>query len=85
MKTTFMVEHENYMFTIAELIEAIEQITEAKVKKITSYDGERMTFEIVPKEPEAIQYEEPICKMCGKEWSLNEEGYCSQCWVVWNS
>lgn len=25
------------------------------------------------------------CKMCGKEWSLNEEGYCSQCWVIWNS
>lgn len=26
------------------------------------------------------------CKMCGNEWkSLNEKGYCSSCWTVWNS
>jgi hypothetical protein len=26
------------------------------------------------------------CKMCGVEWkSLNEDGYCSSCWTVWNS
>ena len=25
------------------------------------------------------------CKMCGKERSLNTEGYCSQCWQIWNS
>jgi len=25
------------------------------------------------------------CKMCGKERTLNEEGYCSQCWLIWNS
>lgn len=26
------------------------------------------------------------CKMCGNEWkSLNAAGYCSSCWVIWNS
>jgi hypothetical protein len=26
------------------------------------------------------------CKMCGNEWkSLNQQGYCSSCWTVWNS
>lgn len=33
-------------------------------------------------------YEPPYeseCNMCGKERSLNSEGYCSQCWQVWNS
>lgn len=26
------------------------------------------------------------CQMCGNEWkSLNEQGYCSSCWTVWNS
>lgn len=26
------------------------------------------------------------CKMCGNEHkSLNEQGYCSSCWTVWNS
>ena len=25
------------------------------------------------------------CKMCGKERILNNEGYCSSCWQVWNS
>jgi len=28
---------------------------------------------------------EDECKMCGKERPLNEQGYCSQCWVIWNS
>lgn len=27
-----------------------------------------------------------ICAMCGNEWkSLNDDGYCSSCWQVWNS
>jgi len=33
-------------------------------------------------------YEPPYeseCNMCGRERSLNEHGYCSQCWVIWNS
>lgn len=32
-------------------------------------------------------YEPPQseCVMCGKERSVNSEGYCGQCWVVWNS
>jgi len=25
------------------------------------------------------------CNMCGKERSLNDQGYCSQCWTIWNS
>lgn len=27
----------------------------------------------------------PECKMCGKESRTNNEGYCSQCWTIWNS
>lgn len=25
------------------------------------------------------------CVMCGKERPVNDEGYCSSCWQVWNS
>ena len=25
------------------------------------------------------------CKMCGGEWPLNDEGYCSRCWNIWKS
>lgn len=26
------------------------------------------------------------CQMCGNEWkSLNKQGYCSNCWAIWNS
>jgi len=25
------------------------------------------------------------CNMCGRERFLNDEGYCSFCWQVWNS
>lgn len=25
------------------------------------------------------------CVMCGKERVLNEKGYCSECWQIWNS
>lgn len=34
-----------------------------------------------------IEYEDMTseCKMCGKERILNDEGYCSECWQVWNS
>lgn len=33
-------------------------------------------------------YSEPYdseCVMCGKERSLNDEGYCGSCWTVWTS
>jgi len=25
------------------------------------------------------------CKMCGGERPLNDDGYCSRCWQIWNS
>jgi len=25
------------------------------------------------------------CNMCGRERNINDSGYCSQCWVIWNS
>lgn len=25
------------------------------------------------------------CSMCGRERNINDSGYCSQCWVNWNS
>ena len=25
------------------------------------------------------------CVMCGRERSLNDDGYCSSCWTIWNS
>ena len=30
-------------------------------------------------------FTEHDCKMCGKGRSLNNEGYCSSCWQIWNS
>lgn len=45
MKTEFTIKHSTYMMTIAELIEAIEQITEAKVTQITE-TGELLTFKV---------------------------------------
>lgn len=71
------------MMTIAELVEAIEQITEAKVTQVAEV-GEMLTFKVEWPQP-AWRYEEPECKMCGKDVSLNDEGYCSSCWMIWNS
>ena len=51
MKTEFTIKHTNYMMTIAEYIEGIEQITEAKVIKISESDG-RLTF--------YLEYPEPV-------------------------
>lgn len=28
---------------------------------------------------------EAECAMCGKERVINDSGYCSQCWQIWNS
>lgn len=27
----------------------------------------------------------PECVMCGKERNVNDKGYCSECWQIWNS
>ena len=79
MKTEFTIKHSTYMMTIAELIDAIEQITEAKVKQI-SESGDMLTFKIEWPEPEVKwRYEEPECRGCGGEGPLNDGGYCSHC------
>lgn len=41
-------------------------------------------FMIVDDEEVYLSYEGE-CNMCGKERPVNDEGYCSSCWQVWNS
>lgn len=36
-------------------------------------------------DPDYTEIDDDECVMCGKERSLNDKGYCSQCWQVWNS
>jgi len=84
MKRRFRVTDAN-----AEDIKAmIEQITNARVLSI------KIVGEFAEVEMEESVYDEPIleeapwddeCVMCGKERQLNLEGYCSQCWQIWNS
>jgi hypothetical protein len=81
MKKVISIQHDTYMMTIHQVVQAIEELTGVKVVKITDDNGQ-LTFTL--QEPEPIRYEEPICKMCGGDWSLKDEGYCSRCWVIWN-
>ena len=77
MKTEFTIKHSTYMMTIAELIEAIEQITEAKVTQI-SEAGEMLTFKV--EWPQPIDSEEgPECRGCNGEGPLSDASYCSHC------
>lgn len=84
MKRRFRVTEAN-----AEDIKAmIEQITNARVLSITISDEWAEVEMEEPMYDEDILEEEPWddeCVMCGRERRLNQEGYCSSCWAIWNS
>jgi hypothetical protein len=52
MKAEISIKHSTYMMTIAEVIVAIEELTEAKVVKIMTID-DKLTFVLEHHEPEA--------------------------------
>jgi len=39
---------------------------------------------IVWEDEEVYIVYEGECNMCGRERNINDSGYCSQCWQVWN-
>lgn len=84
MKRRFRVTDAN-----AEDIKAmIEQITNARVLSIVITDNWAEVEMDEPVYDEDILEEEPWdseCVMCGCERKLNNEGYCSSCWQIWNS
>lgn len=61
MKTEFTNKHSNYVMTIAEYIEWIEQITEAKVIKIEVVD-DKLTFYLEYTDPTPANLELGPCK-----------------------
>jgi len=81
-----------------EMKEMFESTGRAKVTAFMIRGG-KITFihEEVEPEPEPEDFEaswraelalsmwDDECKMCGKDRSLNDEGYCSSCWQIWNS
>ena len=81
MKTEFTIKHSNYMMTIAEYIEGVEQITEAKVIKISEAGG-KLTFTLEYPEPEP---DYPECRGCNGKGPLTDSGYCSHCYSEWHS
>lgn len=105
MKKEISIKHDTYMMTIHDVVVAIEELTAAKVVKLTVDEDNKMTFTLeyndpgsgetepdhyVPDYGEQYEFDDdfidlPECKMCGKERNVNKEGYCSQCWQVWNS
>lgn len=85
MKRKFVLTHDQYMLTIGEVVDMIAQLTDGKVVKV-GQEGDKLTIEIQEKQSEEFSiYIDVECKMCGCERSLNDEGYCSSCWVIWNS
>jgi len=83
---------------VFEMKEAFEAVNNVNVSAFLIRGG-KVTFIYEPIEPgpEPENYDpswradlalgmfDDECKMCGKERSLNHEGYCSHCWQVWNS
>jgi hypothetical protein len=51
MSHKLIIPHTNYMLTIAEVIEALESVTNAKVIKIDDMDG-RLIYTLAEPEPE---------------------------------
>lgn len=87
MKKEISIKHDTYMMTIHDVVVAIEELTTAKVVKLTVDEDGKMTFTLEYNDPGSGETEPdyPECKMCGKERNVNNEGYCSQCWAIWNS
>lgn len=83
---------------VFEMKEAFEAVNNVKVTAFLIRGG-KIAFICEPIEQEPIEPEPPYydydfinhsmfddeCKMCGKERNLNNEGYCSPCWQIWNS
>lgn len=58
MKTQFTIKHSVYMMTIAEVIEAVEEITGAKVVKIDNTDTTLTVYLEYPQPAPVIENEE---------------------------
>lgn len=75
----------------SEVIESLERTSAGT--RVSSYSIVNsvgyFVVEVIKDDNAGEGYESDVyeseCSMCGKERCMNTDGYCSQCWQVWNS
>lgn len=64
-----------------------EAVIEDYARYFMPEDGRGLSWDnpLIIEDEEAYICYEGECSMCGRERNINDSGYCSQCWVIWNS